>query len=64
MAKESCPYCKKSISGRDWCDLCGYRIVRRREETPTKSSADIYLKVGAAAVLIAGVTVAFLRFTH
>jgi hypothetical protein len=65
MAKELCPYCKKVIApAAGWCNLCGFRIVRRREEPKPKSTSDIYLKIGAAALVIAGVTVAFVRFAH
>lgn len=60
-----CPYCKKPLSGsEDWCKYCACKIfkdspVRHRAESSLAKSC---FKIGAAALVVAGVTGAILQF--
>lgn len=70
FGKGQCPYCKKSLRvASDWCPTCCCKIFREpgvqpSPDSPETSLAKNCLKVGAAALVVAGVTEAFLRFVY
>lgn len=70
FGKGRCPYCKRPLTvADDWCQPCGVRIfkdpvAKPPPDSPNTSLAKRCLKVGAAALVVAGVTEAFLRFVH
>lgn len=67
MARDRCPYCSKVTPvDSDWCPSCKTRIFRpaKPEPSPEKTLSIDCLKIGAAALLVAGVTSVVLRYLH